>query len=65
VSLVQNSQKAKVRELEKELVKVQGYLTDSELELHSLKELVQELQLQSHLETEKEKVQLEWDLKGQ
>jgi hypothetical protein len=46
-------------------VKVQGYLTDSELELQSLKELVQELQLQSHLETEKEKVQLEWDLKGQ
>jgi hypothetical protein len=65
VSLVQNSQKAKVRELQKELVKVQGYLTDSELELQSLKELVQELQLQSHLETEKEKVQLEWDLKGQ
>jgi hypothetical protein len=64
VSLVQNSERLKYQVLRKDLAQAQEYLMESEMELAMVKSQYQQLQTQRAMETEKEKAQLEWDLKG-
>ena len=63
VSLVQNSEKLKYQVLRKDLAQAQEYLMESEMELAMVKSQYQQLQTQKAMETEKEKVAMEWDLK--